>query len=41
MPTSTLIGSDGKVLYVHQGFRLEERAELEARLVAALGVKTP
>jgi thiol-disulfide isomerase/thioredoxin len=37
MPTSLLLGPDGKVLYVHQGFRLEERAELESRLVAALG----
>ena len=39
MPTSALIGADGKVLYVHQGFRLEERAELEARLAAAVGAK--
>jgi cytochrome c biogenesis protein CcmG, thiol:disulfide interchange protein DsbE len=37
MPTSVLIGADGKVLAVHQGFKEEERAELEARLVAALG----
>ncbi len=37
MPTSVLIGVDGKVLAVHQGFKDEERAELEARLVAALG----
>jgi len=40
MPTSVLLGPDGKVLYVHQGFRMEERAELEARLVAALGGAT-
>ncbi len=39
MPTSVLVGADGKVLYVHRGFRLEERAELEARLVAALAAK--
>lgn len=39
MPTSALIDADGKVLYVHQGFRLEERAELEARLAAAVGAK--
>ncbi len=39
MPTSALIGADGKVLYVHQGFRMEERAELEARLAAAVGTK--
>ena len=41
MPTSALIGADGKVLYVHQGFRAEERAELEARFVAALPAKAP
>ncbi len=39
MPTSALIGADGKVLYIHQGFRLEERAELETRLAAAVGAK--
>ena len=39
MPTSVLVGADGKVLYVHRGFRLEERAELEARLAAALAAK--
>jgi cytochrome c biogenesis protein CcmG, thiol:disulfide interchange protein DsbE len=37
MPTSLLIGPDGKVLSSHSGFRDEERAELEARIVAALG----
>lgn len=41
MPTSLLVAGDGKVLYVHRGFRLDERAELEARLAAALGVKAP
>jgi cytochrome c biogenesis protein CcmG, thiol:disulfide interchange protein DsbE len=39
MPTSVLVGPDGKVLFVHQGFRAEDRAELEGRLVAALGGK--
>jgi thiol-disulfide isomerase/thioredoxin len=39
MPTSVLIGADGKVLYVHQGFRDEERGELEGRLASALGSK--
>ena len=39
MPTSVLVGADGKVLYVHRGFRLEERAELEARLAAVLAAK--
>ncbi len=41
MPTSVLVAGDGKVLYVHRGFRLEERAELQTRLAAALGVKAP
>lgn len=42
MPTSLLVGADGKVLLVHQGFRAEDRAELESRLVAALaGGKAP
>jgi thiol-disulfide isomerase/thioredoxin len=41
MPTSVLVGTDGKVLFVHQGFRMEDRAELEAKLVAALGGKAP
>jgi cytochrome c biogenesis protein CcmG/thiol:disulfide interchange protein DsbE len=36
MPTSVLIGKDGKVLFVHQGFRVEDRAELEEKLTAAL-----
>lgn len=36
MPTSVLIGPDGKVLYMHTGFRNEERAQLEGRIAAAL-----
>jgi cytochrome c biogenesis protein CcmG, thiol:disulfide interchange protein DsbE len=36
MPTSVLIGADGKVLWVREGFRDEERNELEARFVGAL-----
>jgi cytochrome c biogenesis protein CcmG, thiol:disulfide interchange protein DsbE len=36
MPTSVLIGADGKVTAVHQGFREDERQVLEQRLVAAL-----
>ena len=36
MPTSLLVAPDGKVVFVHQGFRLDERAALEAKLVAAL-----
>lgn len=37
MPTSVLIGPDGKVLAVHQGFKDEDRKELEAKFVNALG----
>lgn len=36
MPTSVLIGSDGKVLAVHAGFKEEERATLEDTIKAAL-----
>lgn len=36
MPTSVLVGPDGKVLYMHTGFRNEERAQLEGRIAAAL-----
>jgi peroxiredoxin len=36
MPTSVLIGPDGKVLFMHTGFRIDERAQLEARIAAAL-----
>ncbi|WP_395701204.1 TlpA family protein disulfide reductase [Aquabacterium sp.] len=36
MPTALLVGPDGKVLLVHQGFRGEDRSALEARLVSAL-----
>lgn len=37
MPTSMLISPDGQVLYVHVGFRPEERAVLESKIVQALG----
>lgn len=37
MPSSVLIGPDGKVLSEHAGFREADRAELEAKIVAALG----
>ena len=36
MPTSVLIGPDGKVLWVHAGFRAEDRAELESQIAQAL-----
>jgi peroxiredoxin len=36
MPSSVLIGADGRVLFTHAGFREEQRAELEQRITAAL-----
>jgi peroxiredoxin len=36
MPTALLIGRDGKVLHVHQGFHEHDRDALEAKFVAAL-----
>jgi thiol-disulfide isomerase/thioredoxin len=39
MPSSVLLGPDGRVLAQHAGFRAEDEAELEARIAAAL--KTP
>ncbi|MFO1249795.1 MAG: TlpA disulfide reductase family protein [Inhella sp.] len=36
MPSSVLIAPDGQVLWAHRGFRVEEAAELEARIVQAL-----
>lgn len=44
MPTALLIGADGKVVTLHQGFREQDRSELEAQVVAALaagGAKAP
>ncbi len=37
MPSSVLVGPDGKVLSVHAGFRADERKALEDAIVAALG----
>ncbi|WP_307729820.1 choice-of-anchor D domain-containing protein [Duganella sp. sic0402] len=37
MPSSVLIGPDGKVLYEHSGFRAADRDVLESRIKAALG----
>jgi cytochrome c biogenesis protein CcmG/thiol:disulfide interchange protein DsbE len=37
MPTSVLIGADGKVLKVHSGFEESHRKDIEAAIVAALG----
>lgn len=36
MPTSVLIGRNGKVLFQHAGFRPSDTAALEARMAAAL-----
>ena len=36
MPSSVLVGPDGKVIAVHNGFREEDEAELEQRIAAAL-----
>jgi len=36
MPSSVLIGPDGKVLYEHSGFRPADRQALESRIKAAL-----
>jgi peroxiredoxin len=36
MPSSVLVGPDGKVLLVHSGFRAEERKELESAIAAAV-----
>ena len=37
MPTSVLIGANGKVLHHHAGFRDDDKGPLEGRIVAALG----
>lgn len=39
MPTSFLIGPDGKVLLVHQSFKPGEAGEFEAKIAAALSNK--
>jgi thiol-disulfide isomerase/thioredoxin len=36
MPSSVLVGADGKVVAVHQGFRKDDEAELEGRIAALL-----
>jgi peroxiredoxin len=37
MPSSVLVGPDGKVLYAHAGFKEADRAELEQVIRKALG----
>lgn len=41
MPTSLLVAPDGRVLWVHAGFRVEDRDALEARIAAALAPRGP
>jgi hypothetical protein len=36
MPSSVLIDAEGRVRGMHRGFRLEDAAMLEAKVVAAL-----
>ena len=36
MPTSMLVSPEGRVLFVHSGFRAEETLQLEARISAAM-----
>jgi thiol-disulfide isomerase/thioredoxin len=37
MPTSILVSPEGRVLFVHSGFRAEETLQLEAKISAAMG----
>jgi cytochrome c biogenesis protein CcmG, thiol:disulfide interchange protein DsbE len=39
MPTSFLVGPDGKVLFVHKGFKDSDRAELEQKIGALIASK--
>jgi cytochrome c biogenesis protein CcmG, thiol:disulfide interchange protein DsbE len=39
MPSSYLIGRDGKVIAAHKGFKEEDRKELEGRIAQALAAK--
>lgn len=41
MPTSYLVGPDGRVVAVHAGFKDGDRAELESKIAAALGGAKP
>ena len=38
MPTSMLVSPEGKVLFVHSGFRTEETGQLEAKILGAMGL---
>ena len=36
MPSSYLVGRDGKIRYVHEGFRKKDAGELDERIKALL-----
>ena len=38
MPTSMLVNPEGRILFVHSGFRAEEMRQLEAKIAAAMVV---
>ena len=40
MPTSFLIGRDGKLISQHSGFKESDKESLEKQIKSALGVKT-
>ena len=39
MPSSALVGRDGRLLWMHRGFRHADRRDLDARVLAALGAR--
>ena len=39
MPTSALVGRNGRLLWVHRGFRDEDRKDLDERVAAALAAR--
>lgn len=39
MPTSALVGRDGRLLWLHRGFRDEDRKDLDARIASALAAR--
>ena len=41
MPTSVLIGADGRIRFVHSSFRPEDRTALEAQLQQPLAQAAP
>jgi hypothetical protein len=41
MPTSYFIGRDGKLRYVHEGFRKKDAEGIEARIKQLLAEKRP